>query len=152
MNYKLIPADRSHLPQLVALERASFHQPWSEQMLAEELYNDMASIIVAEGEDGTFLGYAMVRVVLDEGTLEKIVVAEEYRRFGVAQNLLGAFLSFGKAHLALLTLEVRESNAPAIGLYEKLGFHVVGRRKGYYNTTPKEDAILMTIFFQEEQP
>jgi len=44
---------------------------------------------------------------------------------------------------------VRESNAPAIALYEKLGFTTVGRRKNYYEK-PREDAILMTIFFTKE--
>ena len=49
-----------------------------------------------------------------------------------------------------MTLEVRESNTPAIGLYRKLGFEEVGRRKGYY-TNPKEDAILMTVTFDKEE-
>ena len=66
MQYKLVPADRSHLPQLAALERACFSHPWSEAMLAEELYNDNASLVAAEGEDGTMLGYGMVRAVLDD--------------------------------------------------------------------------------------
>lgn len=152
MNYKLYPADRSHLTQMVALEKASFQHPWSEQMLSEELYNDMASIIVAQGEDGTLCGFAMIRVVLDEGTLEKIVVDPAYRRLGIAQSLLGVFLRFGKEHMSLLTLEVREHNSSAIALYEKLGFQEVGRRKGYYPTVPKEDAILMTVYFQEVAP
>ena len=143
MNYKLVPMDRSHLPQLAALERACFSHPWSEAMLAEELYNDNASLVAAEGEDGTVLGYGMVRAVLDEGCLERIAVVPAYRRQGVAEELLSAFLRFGQAHLAFLTLEVREGNAPAIALYEKHGFYEVGRRKGYYDD-PKEDAILMT--------
>ena len=147
MQYKLVPADRSHLPQLAALERACFSHPWSEAMLAEELYNDNASLVAAEGEDGTVLGYGEVRAVLDEGTLEKIAVAPKYRRQGVAEAILSAFLRFGQAHLAFLTLEVRETNAPAIALYEKLGFEPVGRRKNYYRQL-HEDALLMTRTFR----
>lgn len=146
MQYKLVPADRSHLPQLAALERACFSHPWSEAMLAEELYNDNASLVAAEGEDGTVLGYGMVRAVLDEGCLERIAVVPAYRRQGVAEELLSAFLRFGQAHLAFLTLEVREGNAPAIALYEKLGFRQVGRRKNYYRAE-HEDALLMTVEF-----
>ena len=146
MQYQLVPMDRSHIPGIAALERACFSRPWTEAMLEEELYNDAASFIVAEGEDGAVLGYGEVSVVLDEGCLEKIAVAEDSRRQGVAEEILGAFLRFGEAHLAFLTLEVRASNAPAIALYEKMGFETVGRRKNYYADL-HEDAILMTVEF-----
>ena len=146
MNYELMPMDRSHLPQVAAIERESFSQPWSERLFADELFNDTVSLIVAEGEDGTVLGYAELQVILDEGCLEKIAVDPKYRRQGVAEELLGAFLRFGRANLAFITLEVRESNAPAIALYEKLGFQQVGRRKNYYAEV-HEDAILMTVEF-----
>ncbi|MEQ2456219.1 ribosomal protein S18-alanine N-acetyltransferase [Flavonifractor hominis] len=146
MQYKLVPMDKSHLPQVAALERACFAHPWSESLLEQELYNDMISLVVAEGEDGTVLGYGEVRAILDEGTLEKIVVDPRFRRQGVAEEILRAYLRLGQAHLAFLTLEVRESNVAAIGLYEKLGFQVVGRRKNYYREE-HEDALLMTVEF-----
>ena len=63
MNYKLVPMDRSHLPQVAALERACLSDPWSERLLEEELYNELISLVVAQGEDGTVLGYAAVRCV-----------------------------------------------------------------------------------------
>ena len=147
MKRKLVPMDRSHLPQVLAIERACFSKPWSEQTFADELYNDAVSLVVAEGEDGAVLGYGEVRAILDEGTLEKIAVAPAYRRQGVAEAILSAFLRFGQAHLAFLTLEVRETNAPAIALYEKLGFEPVGRRKNYYRQL-HEDALLMTRTFR----
>lgn len=148
MNYKLVPMDRSHLPALAEIERASFSQPWSESMLAEELYNDNASFIVAQSEDGSVLGYAGLHAVLDEGYIDNVAVAEAYRRQGVADALLDAFQRFAKANLAFLTLEVRVSNRPAIDLYLKHGFAQVGRRKDYYRA-PVEDAILMTLEFGE---
>lgn len=148
MNYKLVPMDKGHLSEVAALERVCFHRPWSERLLEQELYNDLVSLVVAQGEDGTVLGYGEIRVVLDEGCLEKIAVAPEYRRQGVAEAILSAYLRFGREHLAFLTLEVRESNEAAIGLYEKLGFKVVGRRKNYYSDL-HEDAILMTVEFTD---
>lgn len=149
MNYKLVPMDRSHLDAVAELERVCFSKPWPKSMLEEELYNPNVSLVVAEGEDGTVLGYGEIGVVLDEGCLEKIAVDPDYRRQGVAKAILSAFLRFGQVHLAFLTLEVRASNAPAITLYEKLGFRQVGRRKNYYSDL-HEDALLMTVEFQKE--
>lgn len=146
MEFQLQPMDRSHLAAVADIERACFSHPWSESMLAEALYDDAASFIVAVGEDGTVLGYAGLHVVLDEGYIDNVAVAPPYRRMGVADALLSAFVRFGTANLAFLTLEVRPSNAAAIALYEKHGFAQAGRRKGYY-TDPREDALLLTRTF-----
>lgn len=148
MNYKLTPMTMEHIPQLAALERACFSRPWSEESLQGELWNDSAVIIVAEGEDGTVLGYAGLQTVLDEGYINNVAVDEKYRRQGIADELIAAFVRFGRAKLAFLTLEVRASNAPAIALYAKHGFVEVGRRKNYYDD-PKEDALLMTLTFAD---
>ena len=57
-------------------------------------------------------------------------VVDEAQGEAMAQAILEAFLRFGRAHLAFLTLEVRRSNAPAIALYEKLGFVRLGNIPG----------------------
>ena len=107
---------------------------------------------MAVGDNGQVLGYAGISVIAGEGYIDNVAVREEYRRQGIAQALLDVFLRFGKAHqLAFLTLEVRASNAPAKQLYLKHGFEQVGRRKDYYDA-PKEDAIIMTKYFQAEKP
>lgn len=149
MKYQLVPMDRSHLEQVAAIERACFARPWSRDFFDQELFNDTVSLVVAQGEDGTVLGYGELGVVLDEGCLEKIAVDPRFRRQGVAREILGAFLRFGRAHLAFLTLEVRESNDAAIALYRSLGFEAVGRRKDYYREV-HEDAILMTVEFHPQ--
>ena len=102
--------------------------------------------MLALGEDGALLGYAVLSTVLDEGNLDNIAVAPEARRRGVADALLSVVTGFGREHLSRLMLEVRASNAPAIALYEKYGFAAVGRRKNYYDA-PREDAVLMTLVF-----
>ena len=147
MEYQLVPMDRSHLAGVAALERLCFAVPWNEAMLEEELYNDTASFIVAQADDGEVLGYAGLHVILDEGYIDNVAVRPEYRRQGIADRLLDVFCRFGQAHLAFLTLEVRPSNTAAVALYEKHGFHEAGRRKNYY-TDPVEDAILLTREFQ----
>ena len=146
MEYIIVPMDRSHLRQIAELEKECFSQPWSEAALEEELYNPQASFIVAEDGEGGVLGYAGLQVVLDEGYIANIAVEDAARRHGVASALLDVYCRFGQEHLAFLTLEVRESNKAAIGLYLKHGFEEVGRRKNFYND-PKEDAIIMTREF-----
>ena len=149
MNYKLTPMTMEHVPLVAALERACFSRPWSEESLQGELWNDSAVVIVAEGEDGSVLGYAGLQTVLDEGYINNVAVDEKFRRQGIADELIKAFVRFGEANLAFLTLEVRASNAPAIALYAKHGFTEAGRRKNYYEA-PKEDAVLMTRYFADE--
>ena len=147
MNYKLTPMTEEHIPQIAALECACFSHPWSEDALRAELWNDSAVVVVAEGEDGTVLGYAGLQTVLDEGYINNVAVDPRFRRQGVAGRLVEAFLRFGAAKLAFLTLEVRASNAPAIALYEKYGFTQAGRRRDYYDD-PREDALLMNLRFE----
>ncbi len=149
MNYQIVPMDRGHIDQIVSLERQSFSTPWSKASLEEELYNPQASFLVAEGENGEVLGYAGLHVVLDEGYIANFAVFPQYRRQGVAGQLLDVYCRFGEANLAFLTLEVRLSNRAAIELYMGRDFEQVGRRPGFYEN-PTEDAILMTRFFKEE--
>lgn len=147
MRIQIIPMTKEHLPAVAALEKICFPaDPWSEELFQAALDNPGASILLAEGEDGSLLGYAVLSVVLDEGSLDNIAVAPDARRRGVAGALLSVLTGFGRENLALLTLEVRASNAPAIALYEKHGFAAVGRRKNYYSA-PREDAVLMTLTF-----
>lgn len=145
MRLRIVPMTEVHLPQVAALEKICFPaDPWSEALFREALENPRVSVLVAQGGDGAILGYAVLSVVLDEGNLDNIAVAPEARRQGVADALLNVLTGFGQAHLAVLMLEVRSSNSPAIALYEKHGFAAVGRRKNYYDA-PREDAILMTL-------
>ena len=144
MKLRIVPMTAHHLPAVAELEKVCFPaDPWSVELFREALDNPRVSVLLAEGEDGLILGYAVLSAVLDEGNLDNIAVAPERRRQGVAEALLSGF---GREHLACLMLEVRASNAPAIALYEKHGFAAVGRRKNYYHA-PKEDAILMTLEF-----
>ena len=146
MSFRIVPMTAARLPQVAALEQVCFPaDPWSENLFRAALENPGAAVLLAE-EDGAVLGYAVLSAVLDEGNLDNIAVAPEYRRRGLADALLGALTGFGRECLALLTLEVRASNAPAIALYEKHGFRPVGRRRNYYSD-PREDAVLMTLTF-----
>ena len=149
MSVKIVPMTADNLEELEKLERICFSRPWSRKMLAEELENQCAAFLVAEDSvSGRVLGYAGLMVVADEGYITNVAVFPEYRRQGIAAQILQVFLQFAAAnHLAFLTLEVRPSNAAAIALYQGFGFEEVGRRKNYYDL-PKEDALILTKYFE----
>lgn len=145
MNCRIIPMTPAHLSAVAALEKRCFPaDPWSENVFRQALDSPDTAILLAEGEDGALLGYAVLYSVLDEGNLDNIAVAPEFRRQGVADALLSALAGLCREReLVHLMLEVRASNDPALALYRKYGFAEVGRRKNYY-PNPREDAILMT--------
>ena len=149
MSVKIVPMTADHLEELEKLERICFSRPWSRKMLAEELESQCAAFLVAEDSvSGRVLGYAGLMVVADEGYITNVAVFPEYRRQGIAAQILQVFVQFAEANrLAFLTLEVRPSNAAAIALYQGFGFEEVGRRKNYYDL-PKEDALILTKYFE----
>ena len=147
MHVRIVPMAAEHLDEVAELEKICFSDPWSRNLLAESLKDELSAFLVALDESGHVAGYAGVKVVLDEGYIDNIAVRPDCRRRGVAGQLLEVFLNFAAANrLAFLTLEVRPSNTPAIALYEKYGFRTVGRRKNYYEH-PTEDAVIMTRTF-----
>ena len=97
-------------------------------------------------EQTELVGYIGMQHILDEGYLANVAVDSAYRRSGVGAALLQRLLAFAQQEkLAFITLEVRQSNQPAIRFYQKYGFEVVGRRRNFYES-PTEDALLMTKF------
>ena len=147
MYYEIVPMDRSHIPQIAALERECFSDPWSERLLEDALFDTQACFIVAEdGEEGNVLGYAGLHAVLDEGYITDLAVFSRCRRHGVGTALLRELERRGRAlGLRFLTLEVRPSNAAALGLYRGMGYWEEGRRRDFY-TSPREDALLLTKY------
>ncbi len=145
MKVQIVPMNGDHLDEVAELERICFPDPWSRNMLKEELENDLAAFLVALDAQGAVAGYAGLQVVLDEGYILNVAVRPDCRRQGVAGQLLNVFLNFAKGNqLSFLTLEVRASNYAAIALYGSRGFRGAGRRKNYYEH-PREDAVIMTL-------
>ncbi len=150
MTYDIVPMTADHLDQVAEIERICFSDPWSRRMLSEHLENECAATLVAQGEDGTVLGYAGLLVAADQGYITNVAVRPEYRRQGVASQLLEVFARFAQGRgLAFLSLEVRASNAAARALYEKHGYVQAGLRRNYYEH-PREDAVIMTREFSNE--
>ena len=132
----------AHVAQIAALEKLCFSDPWSENSVASELKNPLALWLVAlDGE--AVAGYIGSQSVGEESDMMNVAVHPDYRRQGIARELVGGLVDALKSRdVTSLSLEVRASNAPAIALYEQLDFHQVGLRPNYYRN-PKEDALIL---------
>ena len=138
----IVKMNESHVAAVAQLEALCFSDPWSERSVASELKNPLALWLVAE-EDGVVAGYIGSQTVPPESDVMNVAVYPQFRRRGIAEALVLALCQeLAKAGNESLTLEVRASNAPAIALYEKLGFTQVGLRKNYYRN-PREDALIL---------
>jgi ribosomal-protein-alanine N-acetyltransferase len=142
------------LEPILAIEQRSFRSPWGRLAFEGELTcQNACNYIVKSSADGAgeqVIAYAFFRLVCDELHLLKIAVTPAWRRQGIAARLLErCFASSAIRGAASVHLEVRTTNTPAIALYLKLGFEVVGKRHKYYADT-KEDAILMIKNLKEE--
>ena len=101
--------------------------------------------VIVDEEKGVAAAYGGIITVLDEGQILNIATHPDYRRRGLGDALLSRMLSDSKEKgIKFITLEVRESNAAARGLYEKKGFYQVGRLKNYYDS-PREDALILKL-------
>ena len=142
--FDVCPLTEDHLPGVALVEKACFAHPWSEAGLRESLESGHALFLTAL-EEGEVIGYLGMEYVLDEGSITNVAVLPGKRRLGIASALVGELLLEARKHsLSFVTLEVRESNEPAIKLYRRFGFEPVGRRRDFYRD-PREDAVLMTV-------
>lgn len=130
------------LSAIEEIEKRSYPTPWSRSMFASELAKP-SSICLGAFDGDTLIAYLIVSRYVDAWHVMNVATSPEHRRRGLAATLL--------AHLFELTaddgrrgytLEVRVSNDGAIKLYEGLGFHSSGVRRGYY-TDNREDALIM---------
>lgn len=134
------------IPQIAKIEQDCFSQCWSENAIMQSLDIDNNIMLCAASND-TVCGYIFADFVLDEVNLNRIAVDIDYRRKGIAAELLKALFDNTADFAQKVMLEVRKSNIAAISLYERNGFETVGMRKNFYQA-PLEDAVLMTKFFE----
>lgn len=131
----------SDLNAVLTIEHASFSVSWRREHFQHELGASHSFPFVAE-VDGTVAGYVCLQSLFEEAQILDIAVNPHQRGQGLARTLMEHAFTIAQMHGAeFMALEVRESNFPAIILYERLGFIRTGVRQGYYEG--KEDAVLM---------
>ncbi len=131
-----------HVKDVLAMEQASYPDPWNEGMFTQEIIGSASHFFVVV-RDGEVLGYGGFWLLLDEAHITKITIAEHLRGQGYGKELLDFLVGQSRLHGALsMRLEVRYSNTAAQVLYRNNGFNEVGIRKGYYARSG-EDAIVM---------
>ncbi len=131
------------LDEVLPIERASFTMPWSRGAFLYEMEQNQVARCFVLREASRLVGYICLWEVADELHITNIAVHPDSRRRGFGRALLGRTLDDARDRaLRLVVLEVRPSNMEARALYESFGFHVVGRRRGYYYDTG-EDALVM---------
>ena len=117
-------------------------------LVAADRQARVALMAVGESADAPMQGFLIARCLCDEWEIENIVVEERHRQRGVGSSLVRRLLAEARTAGAVwVILEVRESNRPALRLYESIGFKPEGRRKNYYQDPP-EDALLYRFLLQ----
>lgn len=145
INIQLIT--ESHLDDIWRIEQTAHSHSWAESMIRDlESRSAQHRVMLVEGK---VVGYFYAQNVVGEVTLLNVAVDPAYQGKGFGRKLTEFFIDMcmeQKAESAWL--EVRESNAKAISLYESEGFNEVTRRHDYYPTSNgKEDAIIMSYIF-----
>ncbi len=125
--------------QLNIIEQECFHGSWTKEMLIEELTNPLSVLVTRERGEG-IVGFALGRVVADEGELYQIAVLPAARREHLGRDMLEELHSLMRERGAVCCfLEVRSRNAPARALYESVGYEMISVRRNYY---PDDDAAI----------
>lgn len=135
------------LPEVLTIERLCFSNPWSEDTFRGEIQNKAISspLVVIHPEDKKIIGYVIFWQIGDEAQINNVAIHPDYQGQGFGEQAMRYVLERLRENgVHFVSLEVRVSNLPALTLYRKLGFSILGVRKEYY-TNPIEDAYVMGL-------
>lgn len=132
-------ANSNDISDILLLDEENFSNNFDEKFYLE--YIESKKVIVAENH-GKIAGYILFNCVLDEAEVYKIVVSKDFRKKQIAFKIMEFFIEELRCNVKKIFLEVRESNIPAIKLYEKCGFVNIRKIVDYYSN-PKENGYMM---------
>ncbi len=132
------------LDEVMELEGKAFSSPWTRDMYLREIEKPEGCYLVARlGE--RLAGYGGALIIIDEAHVMTLAVRPELRRRGIAARILLELVTgVEEMGARFLTLEVRKSNQPAISLYTRFGFQIMGERKNYYLDNMENAYIMWT--------
>lgn len=143
-NIEIAPMTLEDLSQISDTLTSDFDEFWSDSILKEELNAENSNYIVAKLNQ-KIIGFAGIKILVDEADIMNIVVKKDSRNQGIGSLLLEKLITLAqKSNLASITLEVMEENYSAIHLYRKFGFKQTGLRKNYYQN---KNGLIMTKKF-----
>ena len=148
---KYRPMLESDLDAVMQIEVQAYPFPWTRGNFIDSLHAGYSAWVVEQGAE--LMGYAVFMKAIDETHLLNITIAPVYQGQGYGQWLLEQCIEQAQYHGALrMLLEVRPSNLKAQQLYERRGFKILGRRRGYYPSydNAREDACVMVLNWQEK--
>lgn len=121
------------LHSIAEIEKECFDKPWSYESFCMEYADKNKFYFVAKDVNGKVIGYGGYAHILDEGHIMNIAVTASHRGKGVGRAIVARMLGSARENgIEAITLEVNENNAPAIALYESVGFVYSGTRPHYY--------------------
>ena len=145
MEYNIFPMTLLHFHSIESILESKFDEFWKPSILEAELQNPNSKYFVAIANN-EIIGLAGIWKAIDDIHITNIIVRKDLRKNGIGSKLLEKLIEESQnEHASSLTLEVNQNNIPAISLYKKYGFNILGTRKKYYNNT--DDAIIMTLYF-----
>lgn len=153
------PLNPSQVPEILALDQICLGGLWTAEAYLREIDSPNSSLSVLRLWDNkseprsksTVIGMACLWSIVEEAHITLLGIHPDYRQQGLGRLLLFTLLQDAIARqLKWATLEVNENNLAAINLYQKYGFEIAGRRKGYYQ--PAGDDALVLWLKGIEQP
>jgi len=143
----LEPLTRENLQAVAELDLLCLGGLWTLAGYQRELESPNSELLTltssAQTQSGTMLAMGCFWAIVEEAHITVLAVHPDTQNQGMGKALILALLRRAvRRKLERATLEVRASNQIALSLYEKLGFQVAGRRKGYYQKT-NEDALIL---------
>lgn len=135
----------SDLDAVYAIEQSAYEFPWAKNIFEQTIKSNKYAVVMESNQ--RIVGYGVVSYVVGEAELLNLCIdpTQQGKGQGVAllEHLVDNATESGNKDMYL---EVRESNASALHIYEKSGFNEIGRRKNYYPAkTGREDAVLMAL-------
>lgn len=147
MNFDIDYMNLSDLEQIKDILNTDFDDFWSYSVLKDELTSKNSTYFVVKNKENKILGFAGIKIILDEAEIMNIVTKKDCRNQGIGKLLLNRIILEAKnINIRKINLEVNENNTIAIHIYEKFGFNKDGKRKNYYQD---QNAILMSKILEK---